>query len=526
MAAQSKPVDISHAMVTEPVATGDWLVILPIIVTLLGGALCLMLRKRVDMQPRLGIVFLGFLVLADIGLLIRIVETGPITMVMGRWLPPFGIAFSVDIVGASLTLVSGIVAFLAAIYAIVDIEASSRRYGFYPFLLLLMTGVSGAFLTGDIFNLYVWFEVLLIASFGMIILGSTKRQFDGAIRYTFLNLVATTLFLVATGYLYGVLGTLNMADVALKVKEVGPTAPIGTIAALYLLAFAMKAAAFPLNFWLPASYHTPNIVVSAVFGGLLTKVGVYALIRTLVMLLPDYRLAMADVVLWLAAITMLAGALGALAQTDIRRLTGYLVISGIGSMLVGVALGTSLALSGSILYAIHSIIVMTALYLVVGIMGRLCQAYDLPGIGGLYTRDPLLSGMFLVLALAVSGLPPFSGFWPKVMLVDASLNSGQGWLAAAILVTGLLTTMAVGRVWLHGFWRGGPQGVPDGTVRPLTATLDRSERTAMVLPVLGLIAVVVIIGLWPNPFIAAAGIGAEGMIDPAAYIGSVFGGAP
>ncbi len=194
-------------MVIEPVAAGDWLVILPVIVTAIGGAVCLMARKRIDWQPKLAIFFLAILVLGDIGLVMRVAEHGPITMVMGRWLPPFGIAFTVDIVGASLALISAIVAFLASIYAIADMDATNRRYGFYPFLLLLLTGVSGAFLTGDIFNLYVWFEVLLISSFGMIVLGSRNEQFDGAIRYTFLNLVATTLFLIASPGFCSIIGT-------------------------------------------------------------------------------------------------------------------------------------------------------------------------------------------------------------------------------------------------------------------------------------------------------------------------------
>ena len=174
------------------------------------------------------------------------------------------------------------VAFVGSIYAVDDINTSGRRYGFYPFLLVLMAGVSGAFLTGDIFNLYVWFEVLLISSFGLLILGSEREQIDGALKYAVLNLMATTLFLITVGYLYAIFGTLNMADIAVKVRDYADTAPLMTLTALFVLAFSMKAAAFPVNFWLPASYHTPRVVVSALFAGLLTKVGVYALIRGLI----------------------------------------------------------------------------------------------------------------------------------------------------------------------------------------------------------------------------------------------------
>ena len=212
------------------------------------------------------------------------------------------------------------------------VSSSGRRYGFYPFLLLLMTGVCGSFLTADVFNLYVWFEVLLISSYGLLILGNDRIQLDGAVKYGVLNLVGTNLFLIATGLLYGIFGTLNMADIAVKVDALDNPASgtLATVAALYFLAFAMKAAAFPVNFWLPASYHTPNIVVSAVFAGLLTKVGVYALIRIFVLILPESLNYMADVIGIVAIATLITGALGALAQSEIRRLLGYLVIAGIG----------------------------------------------------------------------------------------------------------------------------------------------------------------------------------------------------
>src|SRR5690606_3570045 len=215
----SASIDLAKAIVLDAVPPADWLITAPSILTVLGGALCLMMRKNTDAQPRIAILFLSLLVLACFGLLAHVIDKGVVTMVMGRWLPPFGIAFTVDLTGASLALIASIVALAGAIYGMADIDASGRRYGFYPFLLLMMTGVCGAFLTGDIFNLYVWFEVLLISSFGMLVLGNERPQLDGALKYALLNLVATTLFLLATGLLYGLVGTLNMADIALKTRE-------------------------------------------------------------------------------------------------------------------------------------------------------------------------------------------------------------------------------------------------------------------------------------------------------------------
>ena len=516
--AEGAAVDIARAMVAGPTPAGDWLAVLPVVLPLAGGALALTLRERVRVQRALGLAVLVVLLLVDAALLARVVETGPVTMMMGRWLPPFGIAFTVDVLGATLALTTAVVALPAAIYAGVDIDAGARRFGFVPFLLILVGGVTGAFLTGDIFNLYVWFEVLLISSFGLIVLGGEPRQLDGAVKYGVLNLVATTLFLIATGYLYGLVGTLNMADIVAAVRRLPADAPIDAIAALYLLAFGMKAAAFPVNFWLPASYHTPRIVVAAVFAGLLTKVGVYALIRTLVMLMPAERLGLAGVIGWVAGLTMVVGALMALAQSEIRRALGFLVIAGIGAMLAGLAVGSELALTGAILYAVHSMLAMTAIYLAVGAAERLTGTSSLNAAGGVWEESPLLAALFLVLALAVAGLPPFSGFWPKLVLVKAALAAGAGWLAAAILVSGFLTTLALGRIWLLAFWRPRP--------RPVAAAAPRPLEAAAILPVAMLTVLVVLIGVAAEPLAAVAKAGAAGVIDPAAYIGSVFGEAP
>lgn len=510
----SVPVDITGAMVTEPVAAGDWLAVAPLVICLFFGAALLMFRKETRNQPTIAIIALVLLVLVDAGLLWRVLTNGTIVMTMGRWLPPFGISFTVDILGATLALTSAVVALAGAVYAASSIGATGRRYGFYPFLLLMLGGVSGAFLTGDIFNLYVWFEVLLISSFGLLILGSEREQIDGAVKYAFLNLVATTLFLIATGLLYGAFGTLNMADIARKAPELAGTAPVMTLAALYLLAFGMKAAAFPANFWLPASYHTPRIIVSALFAGLLTKVGIYALLRTLFTLFPVERDSYAMLIAIVAALTMITGILGALAQSDFRRTLGFTVVSGIGVMLAGIALGGHTGLAGTTFYAVHSMVVMTALYMLAGVMHRYARTMSLHELSGFYRLSPALSAVALVLFFAVAGLPPFSGLWPKVMLVKASIDVGAWWLAGAILVTGLLTTITFGRVFLLAFWRTGTED----TAHP--SKLDESRFITGPLVVLS--ALVVVAGLWPEPVMKLAYMAAASLIDVPAYVDAVF----
>jgi multicomponent Na+:H+ antiporter subunit D len=529
LAAAAGTLDPTAVFVADP-APRDWLVVLPVLLCLVMGAVVALIRGRIALHAPIAIASLIGLVVIDALLLAAVASGGPLVMVMGRWLPPFGIAFTVDLLGASLALVAGLVALAAAIHALSDIDTNRRRYGFYPFLLFLMAGVSGAFLTGDVFNLYVWFEVLLIASFGLVVLGGEPGQIDGALKYGLLNLVGTTLFLIAVGYLYALTGTLNMADIADKVAATGSAMPLTTLGVLFFAAFAMKAAAFPVNFWLPAAYHTPPVTVSALFAGLLTKVGVYAILRVLVMLMPATTASLTALIGTVAVATMLTGAIGAIGQQEFRRALGYWVISGIGTMLAGVAIGGVPALSGTIFYAVHSMLVMTGLYCLAGLVAR-ARPGAATGEGGptsLWHDAPLLSAAGLVLLFAVAGLPPLSGFWPKAMLVAAALDSGRGVIAAAILVSGFLITFAAGRLILLEFWR--PVAHPTGEAEPrqsaATATTRSARRSSLpasaLAVVLAFALVSTAIGLWPEPLAALARAAAGGIVMPDPYLHAVF----
>ncbi len=511
----SSYVDLSVAYVDATVQAADYLVVLPVIGPLIMSAFCLMLRRQQHVQPWIAGITLGAVFFGNIALALRIMESGPVFMAMGRWLPPFGISFNADALSVLMTLTASLVSLVCVFYSAKSVDGDGRRYGFYPFLLMLTAGVSGAFLTADLFNLYVWFEVLLISSFGLIVLGNSHAQLDGAVKYAFLNLVATTLFLIGIGYTYGLFGTLNMADLTLRIAE-SDGLPLGTVALLFIFAFAMKAAAFPLNFWLPASYHTPNIVTSALFAALLTKVGIYALLRVAGMLLPGSFDTFQEVLIWVAALTSLLGAAGALASTDIRKVLGFLVLSGIGAMFVGIAVVSPDGLRGAVLYAVHSILVMAALYLAAGVIGRMTGSFDLHSVGGLYRAHPFFAALFLILVFAISGLPPFSGFWPKVILVRSSMDAGEGWLTAAYLVSSFIAMIAIGRVWLFAFWRDDL----DGTRIAITP-LTRDEAQAYITPIAILVAVIVGIGLIADPAVHMASAAAIGIIDPSAYITSV-----
>ncbi|UJW85488.1 proton-conducting transporter transmembrane domain-containing protein [Devosia sp. SL43] len=500
------------AMIDTLTSAADWVIVLPIVLALLGAAALLLLRG----WGRLSFIFAALIVVGIIAcetsLLLRVAETGPLSMTMGKWLPPFGISFAADVFGAAFALAAAVVTLIVLAYAEADRPTEAAGDGFHSLVLLLLAGVTGSFLTGDLFNLYVWFEVMLIASFGLMVIGGRAIQLDGAVKYGFLNFLATTIFLLALGLLYGLLGTLNMADIMRVAPAANPVA-MAAVAALLLLAFSMKAAAFPLNAWLPASYHTPPAVVSALMAGLLTKVGAYALLRVLVIVLPASRDLLEPVLVAIAIATLLIAPLGAIAETNLRRAIGFLVIGGIGSVLAGISMPSTEGLGGAGLYIFHAMLTMTALYLVAGLIERQTGETDSRRTGGLYAASASISMLFLILVLATAGMPPFLGFWPKLLLLQAGIGEG-GWLGAvmvvALLVNAVLTLIAGTRLWSHIFWRTAPNPPPAVGSAGL-----RMVATG------ALVALIVAVGLWPNPMFEAVRLGTADLVDPARYVAAV-----
>jgi multicomponent Na+:H+ antiporter subunit D len=395
-----------------------------------------------------------------------------------------------------------------------SIDQQREAFGYYPLLHILLMGVCGAFLTGDIFNMYVWFEVMLIASFVLLALGSERPQIEGAIKYVTLNLMSSAIFLAAVGILYGVVGTLNMADLAVKLPEVAPPGLVTTLAMLFLVAFGVKAAVFPLFFWLPASYHTPPVAVSAIFAGLLTKVGVYALIRVFTLLFVQNVGYTHTLILVIAGLTMLTGVLGAVAQNEFRRILSFHIVSQIGYMIMGLGLFTRLALAGSVFYIVHHIIVKTNLFLVSGVAYRLHGTGELKDLGGLYQAHPMLALLFLIPALSLAGLPPLSGFFAKLALLQAGLEVGQYIIVVVALAVGLLTLVSMTKIWAEAFWK--PATHPP-------ASIVLSPRT-LLLPIAMLATLTVLIGLAAGPLFALSMQAADQLLNPRDYIQAVLGG--
>jgi len=517
----AKPeLELPVAMLDTATSIADWSIIFPVVIALMGGALLAMIRHSRGSQIGFSLLAVLAIIGVEAELLYRVIVNGPIAMTMGNWLPPFGISFVADAMSVGFALTAAFVTLVVLIYFQAEIVPRETRHGFYPLVMLLLAGVTGAFLTGDLFNLYVWFEVMLIASFGLMIIGGRKIQLDGAIKYGFLNFLATTFFLVGLGYLYGLLGTLNMADISLVAPLANPAA-MTAIAAIFFLAFAMKAAAFPVNAWLPASYHTPDAAVSALFGGLLTKVGAYVLLRVLIALLPEQRDVFDPIITIIAILTLITAPLGAIAQTNLRRALGFFVIGGIGAILAGIAAPSIKGVSGATFYVFHAMLTMSAFYLVAGLVERVTQATDTRQMGGVYASNSLLSIMFLILVFAAAGLPPFLGFWPKLLLTEAALQQSDWWLAGAILINSILTSIAGTRLWAHIFWRNGREGKKSEVKNDRLRALKPKENRFALGASVALVLVIIIIGIKPNIVFQSATIAAKGLLQTTTYITAV-----
>src|SRR5262245_27330061 len=401
------------------------LLVLPIVLPLLTAATSLLAWRWRTVQRVLGVIGTACVLAVGLLLLQSVWHHGIQSAQMGSWPAPFGITLVADLLSAIMVVLAGLMGLAVAIYSLASIDRQREAFGYYPLLHILLMGVCGAFLTGDIFNLYVWFEVMLIASFVLLALGSERPQLEGAIKYVTLNLMSSAIFLAAVGILYGVVGTLNMADLALKLPEVTPPGLVTTLAMLFLVAFGVKAAIFPLFFWLPASYHTPPVAVSAIFAGLLTKVGVYALVRVFTLHFVQNVGYTDTLILVIAGLTMLTGVLGAMAQNEFRRILSFHIVSQIGYMIMGLGLFTRLALAGSVFYIVHHIIVKTNLFLVSGVTYRLRGTFELKDLGGLYHAHPLLALLFLIPALLLAGMPALSGFLAMYERLMVSIALGH-----------------------------------------------------------------------------------------------------
>ncbi|AIQ35508.1 MULTISPECIES: Na+/H+ antiporter subunit D [unclassified Paenibacillus] len=487
------------------------LLVLPLLIPAFTAVILIFLKERVDLQRIISAVsvFINILVA---GIIVYQVSTKGIqTLYMGGWLPPYGIVFVADMFAALLVLIGAIVGAACLFFSFASIGEERERFYYYPFFHFLLTGVFGSFLTGDLFNLFVCFEVLLVASYALIVLGGSKGQLRETLKYVLVNVISSSLFVATLAYLYAATGTLNMAHLSMRVAEAGQGGVMNVIAVLLLIVFSIKAGLL-LFFWLPDSYSAPPVAVRALFGALLTKVGLYAITRTFTLIFVQDPGLTHTLIAWMAGATMILGAIGALAYNDLSRIFNYNIIISVGFIAFGISVATQDSLNGVVFYLMHDMVAKALLFFLGGLIISASGTDRLKEMGGLIRRYPWTGWMFFVLTLALVGVPPLSGFAGKVMMVRSGFGQNHVVLALIALASSFIVLYSLIKVFQQVFWGGEKR---EEQVKPL-------HYKAMMAPAAVLFAIVILMGVGAetvNGYVSQAG---AVLADPALYINAVM----
>lgn len=497
------------------------ILLVPFLTPLFAAIFCLFFWTKPKTQKVIYFLASTTMLSSSIVLLSEVYKNGIIKIAVGSWEAPFGIILIADLLSVimiNIALLSGFVIFF---YSLQAINKSRIKYGYYPVLLFLQFGLCGAFLAGDIFNLYVWFEVMLVSSFVLMTLGGTKDQLEGSIKYVFINFVASSLLLAGIGIIYGATGTLNMANLALKIQQVQDPALFTMAAIFFFIGFGIKSALFPLYFWLPAAYPAPPIGIIAMIGGLMSKVGVYTMARFFTLIFDHDTAYIHQLMIVVAAITMISGGLGAIAQHDFRKILAFSIISQIGYMILGIGLNSTLALTGVIFFIIHSVLVKTNLFLISGIVDNISGTLKLREMGDIYKKFPFVALTFAISAFAMTGVPPLSGFWGKLVLVQAGMAAEEYVVTGIALAVSLMTLLYSTKIWNHVFWKKAPL---DAAPALITNQSELFRRKPMLLtPVIFLTLIIMVISLYAHPLLQLSQKAALQLKNKEYYIQAVLG---
>jgi len=491
------------------------LLLFPILLPFFFAMILMLFPKKILAQRTVASTALVLTFGVTLVLLYKVKTDGIQAITLGSWPAPFGISMVSDMLSVLLVLSSTLIALLVVWYSFSSIGKDRESFFYYPGILFMLTGVNGAFTTGDIFNMFVFFEVLLMSSYLLIVLGGEKGQLRESIKYILVNVISSALFVVTVAYLYSVIGTLNMADISVKIAQIDQPGIITVIAVLFLLVFGLKGAIFPLYFWLPSSYAAPPIPVLAIFGALLTKVGVYAIMRTYTLFFTLDQGFTHEMLMILSILTIIAGCIGALAYFDVKKIIIYNIIIAVGVILFGASQMNEAALMGSVFYLIHDILIKGALFLLIGVIIAITGTSDLRKMGGLIKTYPMLGWTYLIAAFGLAGIPPLSGFIGKLLIVQGGFEAGNLWGSILILLSSLVVLLSVIRIFIYAFW-----GEPV-EIKPLT----KQHYRGLFIPAVILVAISVLYGVgseWLVPYMSDA---TNVLLEPALYIKAVLGGA-
>ena len=487
-------------------------VLSPQLIPWITAVLLLFTYRRVRWQRILSGVSAIVAVANAIYLLYCVLTNGTLVFWAGDWLPPFGITMVVDTFAAILVLLTALIGASCIFYSFSHIDMQREKYFYYFLIQMMLVGCNGAFIAGDIFNLYVWFEILLISSYVLLALGGEKKQLRETLTYVVLNVLASSFFLVGLGLLYAATGTLNMADLAIKLPQIENQSLINLISVIFLFVFGSKAAIFPLFYWLPHSYAQPPAAISAIFGGLLTKVGVYCLIRTFTLMFIGDSTFIYTLLFVLGILTMVLGGLGAICQYQFRKILSFHIISQVGYMLIGLAMHTTLTIAAAMYFMFHNIIVKTSLFYFAGATEEISGTGDLRQMGGLIHRFPVLAWGFFLGGVSLAGVPPFSGFFAKLLMLQGAAEIGQGWAMFFILAVGFLTLFSMIKIFMYCYW---------GQEKTLAIISTSGYRRKLISPWL-LVMLSLVVGFASTPIIEVVLRAAAEISDPNLYIQAVF----
>lgn len=487
------------------------IVVLPLIVPIITGILLVFLREQIQLQRIITLVTTVFVSFISVVLLHLVHTNGIIRLDFSGWAPPFGILFVADSFSVLLVLTSSIVTAICLIYAFSTIGHRHERMFFYPFVMFLIAGVNGSFLTGDIFNLFVCFEVMLLASYALITLGGEKVQLRESLKYVLINVIASWMFLVALAYLYGTVKTLNMAHIAQRVIEVGQDPMLTLISLIFLVVFALKAGLL-LFFWLPGAYSVPPTALQAIFAALLTKVGIYALFRTFTLMFPLQQGVTHTIIGIMAGLTILAGCMGALSGRDVRTIASYNVIIGVGFILSALAIGTEQAMAGAVYYLIHDIIAKALLFLLTGTMVLLTGEIVVKKMNGLIRIYPLFGWIYFVTMCALVGIPPLSGFIGKVLIGQGAIETGSYVLLTLGFGSSIVVLYSLLRIFLASFF--GETSISKEDKKPI----PRGALLSFIL----LALCIVVLGVGAESIANYVNDAARMLMNPSIYIDAIL----
>lgn len=490
------------------------LIILPILIPLITGVILIFLNQRITAQRVVSTISSIGTIIAAWFIIQKVRTEGVQSLNVSSWDAPFGITLVSDMFSALLVLTTSIVAFICLIYSFKSIGQEREKYYYYAVFNFLIVGVNGAFTTGDIFNLFVFFEVMLMSSYVLLVLGGTKIQLRESIKYLLVNVISSALFVIAVAYLYSVVGTLNMAHISSRINEIsinGMPGILTVIAVMFLIVFGLKGAIFPLYFWMPGSYYAPPAPVLALFGALLTKVGVYSITRTYTLFF-YHDMDTFGLLSILAILSIVFGVIGAIAYWDMKNIIIYNIIVAVGVILYGVSVMNTASISGAVYYLVHDMIIKAALFLLIGMVISITGTSNLRKISGLINRYPGLGWTFFIAALALAGIPPLSGFVGKLLIVQGGFE-GESFIGAfIILMSSLLVLFSVMKIFINGFW---------GKDRTYGVEEKAPVKRLLIAPVM-LVVISALYGIGSESVLPYISQAAETLLDPNIYINAVL----